>query len=263
VTQRGLTLLAVDDEPVPLEDLARLLRSAPIVREVRCATSGQQALGMIAAEHYDGIFLDLRMPDLDGMQLGRLLRHRAAPPQLVFVSAHENGAVDAFELHALDYLLKPVGRRRLEETLLRLAAAVWPGGGAEAAEPVGPGAAGDRLSQPGAGAEDDTVAVSNPRGGGIRLLARSSILYVQSHGDYVRVVNEDGRYLLRATLSEIERRWEPFGFVRVHRQYVANLRLAQEVRPQIGGTAVLTFPGVEPIPVARRQASALARRLQL
>src|SRR5947209_7747283 len=115
----------------------------PMVREVRCATSGQEALEMIAAQHYDGVFLDLRMPDLDGMQLGRLLRHSPAPPQLVFVSAHDSGAVDAFELQALDYLLKPVGRRRLEETLLRLAAAVWAKAGAGAAEPADPALPGD------------------------------------------------------------------------------------------------------------------------
>jgi DNA-binding LytR/AlgR family response regulator len=259
MTQRGLTLLAVDDERSQLQDLARLLTASPIVREVRSASGGQQALEMVGAQHYDAIFLDLRMPDLDGMQLGRLLRRVHAPPELVFVSAHETGAVDAFELHALDYLLKPVSRRRLEETLLRLAAAVW-GGAGERGDPAPPA---EGPSPSGFGGDDEMIAVANPRGGGIRLLPRSSILYVQSHGDYMRVVCDDGRYLLRATLGEIERRWQPFGFVRVHRQYVANLRLAQEVRPQLGGTAVLVFPGVEPIPVARRQASALARRLAL
>ncbi|HSO98534.1 MAG TPA: response regulator, partial [Solirubrobacteraceae bacterium] len=111
MNQRGLTLLAADDERSQLQDLARLLRAAPIVREVRCATGGQEALEMVATQHYDGIFLDLRMPDLDGMQLARLLRGFPAQPQLVFVSAYESGAVDAFELHALDYLLKPVSRR--------------------------------------------------------------------------------------------------------------------------------------------------------
>ena len=259
MNQRGLTLLAADDERSQLQDLARLLRAAPIVREVRCATGGQEALEMVATQHYDGIFLDLRMPDLDGMQLARLLRGFPAQPQLVFVSAYESGAVDAFELHALDYLLKPVSRRRLEETLSRLAAAVWAG----AAERGDPALVGDGVPPARVSGDGDMVAVANLRGGGIRLLSRGSILYVQSHGDYVRVVSPEGRYLLRATLTEIERRWLPFGFVRVHRQYVANLRLAQEVRPGIGGTAMLTYDGVEPIPVARRRASALAQHLHL
>src|SRR5207249_2623028 len=73
---------------------------------------------------YDVIFLDVRMPGLDGVELGRVLRRFAAPPQLVFVSAYDSAAVDAFELQALDYLRKPVGRHRLEETLERAVTAV-------------------------------------------------------------------------------------------------------------------------------------------
>jgi DNA-binding LytR/AlgR family response regulator len=84
---------------------------------------------------------------------------------------------------------------------------------------------------------------------------------VQSYGDFVRVVADDGRYLLRATLAEVERRWEPFGFVRVHRQYVANLLRAVELRPLLGGTAELSFAGGQTIPVARRHVAGLGRRL--
>src|ERR1019366_1463852 len=80
-------------------------------------------------------------------------------------------------------------------------------------------------------------------------------------GPSTRSAAEDGRYLLRATLAEIERRWEPFGFVRVHRQYVANLLRAVELRPLLGGTAELGFPGGQTIPVARRHAAELGRRL--
>ena len=107
-----LTILAVDDEHTQLEDLARLLRSSPGVEEVECAFDGHDALVKASTQAYDAIFLDVRMPDLDGLELGRVLRRFAAPPQLVFVSAYDNAAVDAFELHALDYLRKPVGRRR-------------------------------------------------------------------------------------------------------------------------------------------------------
>ena len=101
------------------------------------------------------------------------------------------------------------------------------------------------------------IAVSAARGGSTRLINRGSILYVQSHGDFVRIVTEDGRYLLRTTLNEIERRWEPFGFVRVHRQYVANLARAIELRPLLGGTAELGFGDGQAIPVARRHVADL------
>jgi len=119
-----LTILAVDDEPTQLADLARLLRGAPAVREVECAGDGHDALVMASSQVYDAIFLDVRMPDLDGLELARVLRRFAVVPQLVFVSAYDNAAVDAFELHALDYLRKPVARARVEEAVERVAAAV-------------------------------------------------------------------------------------------------------------------------------------------
>src|SRR6201990_3590743 len=250
-----LTILAVDDERTQLEDLARLLRSFPSVEDVECASDGHAALVMASTERYDAIFLDVRMPDIDGLELGRVLRRFAAPPQLVFVSAYDNAAVDAFELRALDYLRKPVSRRRVEEALERVVAA----GRARSAD--GTGAA--RQPQRHASGDGEMIAVAAATGGATRLISRSSVLYVQSHGDFVRVVSEQGRYLLRATLGEIERRWEPFGFVRVHRQYVANLRNAVELAPMIGGTAELTFADGQTIPVARRHTAELGRRLSV
>ncbi|HEX8977083.1 MAG TPA: LytTR family DNA-binding domain-containing protein [Solirubrobacteraceae bacterium] len=246
-----LTLLAVDDEQTQLEDLARLLRASPAVREVECASDGREALTRVTNQPFDAIFLDVRMPDLDGLELARILRRFAAPPQLVFVSAYDEAAVEAFELHALDYLRKPVGRRRVEEAIERVLAAIDARQGSEPPPAVA------------AGPEEEMIAVANVHGGSTRLVARSSIQYVQSYGDFVRIVTADSRYLLRATLSEIERRWEPFDFVRVHRQYVANLRRATELRPLIGGTAELTFTEGRTIPVARRHAAELGRRLSV
>ncbi len=245
----GLRILAVDDEQSAREDLARLLRSSDSVAEVRCADGGRDALAELTSANPDAIFLDVRMPGLGGLDLARVLRRFETPPHVVFVSAYEEAAVDAFELRALDYLLKPVSRRRLEETLLRVATAVAADGGEAVSTSDGVG--------------DDMIAVANSRGGAVRLLSRSSILYVQSYGDFVRVVSPEGRFLLRITLGELERRWRSYGFVRVHRQYVANLRRAVEVRPQLGGTAELAFPDGQTVPVARRQVSELTHRLHL
>jgi DNA-binding LytR/AlgR family response regulator len=253
MTGERLTILAVDDEQRPLEDLARLLRSSPAVREVECAFDGHDALVKASAQRYDAIFLDVRMPDLDGLELGRVLKRFASPPELVFVSAYDNAAVDAFELRAIDYLPKPVSRHRVEEALERITAAIdaAPGGVANSHSRWS--------SQP--ATESEMLAVANVRSGSTRLLARSSILYVQSHGDFVRIVTGDGRYLLRATLNDIERRWEPFGFVRVHRQYIANLHRAVELRPLLGGTAELAYADGQTIPIARRHVAELGRRL--
>jgi DNA-binding LytR/AlgR family response regulator len=259
VTSDQLTILAVDDERTQLEDLARLLRNSPSVREVECAYDGHDALVKASTQTFDAIFLDVRMPQLDGLELGRVLRRFAAPPQLVFVSAYDSAAVDAFELHALDYLLKPVGRKRVEEAIERVAAAIESTPVADERNPAWAPAAGM-----GSGPDDhEMLAVANLHGGSTRLLARSSILYVQSYGDFVRIVTADGRFLLRSTLAEIERRWEPVGFVRVHRQYVANLRNAVELRPMLGGTAELAFGDGQTVPVARRHTTELGRRLSV
>jgi DNA-binding LytR/AlgR family response regulator len=253
MSSNRLTILAVDDEHTQLEDLARLLRSVPSVKEVECAFDGHGALVKASSQHYDAIFLDVRMPDLDGLELGRVLRRFAAPPELVFVSAYDSPAVEAFELRALDYLRKPVSRRRVEEAIDRVACAV---------ESVAAGGEnGHSRHHSPAPAESEIIAVANVRNGSTRLISRSAILYVQSYGDFVRIVAGDGRYLLRTTLGEIERRWETFGFARVHRQYVANLLKAVELRPLLGGTAELSFADGQTIPVARRHAAELGRRL--
>lgn len=257
MSREGLRILAVDDEQTQLEDLARLLRSFPVVGDVECAYDGHDALLKASSQPYEAIFLDVRMPDLDGLELGRVLRRFAAPPHLVFVSAYDNAAVEAFELRALDYLLKPVSRRRLEEAVERVSIAVE----MSVAEHASGAAVQSGVSAGASASESEMIAVANLRNGATRLIARSSILYVQSHGDFVRIVTADGRYLLRATLGDIERRWEPFGFVRIHRQYVANLHRAVELRPLFGGTAELLFPEGQTIPIARRHAAELSRRL--
>jgi DNA-binding LytR/AlgR family response regulator len=254
VNSRGLTILAVDDEQTQLEDLARLLRGFPSVEEVECADGGQDALVKASGQSFDAIFLDVRMPDLDGLKLARVVKRFSNPPQIVFVSAYDTAAVDAFELRAVDYLRKPVSRRRVAEALERVAAA------REHGDEDGGGAEGFGGRAP---SEHDMVAVLSSRNGSIRLVARSDIFYAQAHGDFVRIVTGDGRYLLRATLAELERRWEPFGFVRVHRGFVANLKQAIELRPQLGGTAELVLPDEETIPVARRHVAELRQRLSV
>ena len=255
---RGLTVLAVDDERPQLQDLVRLLGDSPLVGRVESASDGREALRKVSSHAFDAIFLDVRMPDLDGVELARVLRRFATPPQLVFVTAYDNAAVDAFELHALDYLLKPVGRVRLQEALERVDSAVGaqgPNGGRDR-EPSAP--------SPPSAAESEIVAVASARSpGSTRLISRSSILYAQSYGDFVRIVVDDGRYLLRNTLTDLARRWEPYGFVRVHRQYLANLNRAVELIPQFGGTALLSFGDGRTIPVARRHVTELERRISV
>jgi len=240
----GLALLAVDDERPALEDLMRLLRGSPLVDRVEGAASAAEALVALGDDGaaFDGLFLDVRMPGLDGLELARVLRRFERPPAIVFVSAFDDAAVDAFELAALDYLVKPVSRSRLDEAIDRVFRA--------AGAPAG-----------GEGVDADMLPVDMLRGGGTRLLARNSILYMQAHGDYVRVASDEGRYLLRARMADLEARWSGHGFARVHRGYLVNLRRAVEVRPQLNGTAVLVMTDGAEVPIARRQVGELRRRL--
>ena len=242
-----MRVLAVDDERPALEDLARLLRASSRVDDVELAQSSRDALVRVGEARFDALFLDVRMPGMDGIELARVLARFAMPPALVFVSAHETAAVQAFELHAADYLMKPVSRRRVEEALERVAAERGGVTGASASV---------------AAEEADDVVPVDARRGGTRLLARSTILYGQAHGDYVRIVSDSGRFLMRNTLSDLERRWEPFGFVRVHRGYLANLRRAVELQPLINGTATLRFADGHGVPISRRQVAELRRRLR-
>ena len=236
----GLVLLCADDERPALEDLARLLSASERVAEVEAVDGSAEALSALARRPFDALFLDVRMPGMDGVELARVIGRFAVPPAVVFVSAYETAAVDAFEIGAVDYLVKPVSRRRLDEALARVAAL--------------------RAPAP-AAVEDEQVPVPLPRGG-TRLIPRSSILYVQAYGDYVRIVSDEGRFLLREALADVEGRWTPHGFARVHRGYLANLRRATEVRPQENSTAMLVLEDGSEVPIARRQVGELRRRLR-
>ena len=135
----GLAILAVDDEPRALTDIKRLLETSASVERVATATSAKEALVYLSGGRYDALFLDVAMPEIEGMALARLLRRFADPPAVVFLTGHPDAAVEAFEVQALDFLVKPVTRERLESALGRVEQHVR---GAEAAKaaPSGDGA---------------------------------------------------------------------------------------------------------------------------
>jgi DNA-binding LytR/AlgR family response regulator len=238
MSERALDVLVVDDEAPALADLSRLLRALPGIGDVSTAANAEEALRALAERPVEAVFLDVRMPGIDGLELARVLRRFEAPPSVVFVSAYETGAVGAFELKALDYLMKPVSSKRLAEAVERVRDAR--GMAKQAAA--------------------DVVPLPTLRRG-TRLVPRESILFLQADGDYVRVFCDEERFLMRGRVSDLARRWREHGFVQVHRGYVANLRRAVEVRPLLNGTAVLAFGDGREIPVARRKVAELRREL--
>lgn len=247
----SLRVLAVDDEAPALADLGRILEQASSVAEVALVNSGGSALRLLGEREFDLVFLDVRMPGLDGLELASVLSRFAEPPAVVFVSAYEDGAVGAFEhnLHPLDYLMKPVSRTRIEQALERVLRGETGSGVGRSALP---------RNEP----SDEIVAVEHQRGGATRLVARSTILFVKAEGDYVRIHAEDGRFLVRTPLSKIEQRFAEHGFVRVHRSYLVNMRRAVEIRPELGGAATVLMADGSQVPVARRQVADLRRRLR-
>ena len=238
----GLSVLAVDDEPPALDELAYLLRADPRVAEVRTAADAMTALQELESAPVDAVFLDIRMPGLSGLDLARVLARFAAPPAVVFVTAHEDAAVDAFALRAVDYILKPVRSDRLAEALSRLQSGVH--GGAPEAEP------------------EDTVAVE--LGGVTRFVAVADVRFVEAHGDYARLHTGAGSHLVRVAMSSLEQRWAPAGFVRVHRSYLVSTAHITELRVEPGGGHVVRLGSGElsaTIPVSRRHTRELKDRL--
>ncbi len=187
-------MLAVDDEAPALDELAYLLDRDPRIDTVLTAADGPRPCGCIESTAVDALFVDIRMPGLDGLDLARVLRRFASPPAVVFVSAYDEHAVEAFDLRAVDYVMKPVREERLGEAVGR----VLESRGRAATAAPGPGPAPEPP-------DDETIAVE--LGGVTRFVKRSEVRYVEAHGDYARLVTDDGRHLVRVSLALLEEQW--------------------------------------------------------
>jgi DNA-binding LytR/AlgR family response regulator len=247
-TGTGLRVLVVDDEAPARDDLAWLLEREGTVGSVAIAGDATEALRSLQSQDLDVVFLDVRMPGLTGLDLARLLGRFADPPKVVFVTAHEEHAVEAFELRAYDYLLKPVRAERLREALDR----VRPTPG-EAGRPSGTGAAGP--TRPGAPGDGDLAVLTVESAGRTRFVARRDVRYAEASGDYTRLHSAEGTYLVRIPLSTLEACWVAAGFFRIHRSYLVSLQAVSELRSATGSVMVVV-DGQE-LPVSRRQARGL------
>ena len=209
-----LTVLVIDDERPALDELTYLLGQDPRVRAVLGSDSATEALRTLQETDVDAVFLDIQMPGLSGLDLAQVLSRFKRPPPVVFVTAHEEHAVDAFELRAVDYVLKPVRADRLAEAVRRVVEGT--------AHPQASGA----------------VQVPVERGGVTRFVDRSAIAYVEAQGDYARLHTAEGSHLLRTPLSVLEEEWGPAGFVRIHRSLLVALAHIDEVRMESGRCTV-------------------------
>ncbi|KGI69429.1 LytTR family DNA-binding domain-containing protein [Mycolicibacterium rufum] len=244
---RPLTVLAVDDEVPALDELAYLLGKHPCIGEVFRAGDATSALRELNQRRIDAVFLDINMPGLSGIELAGVLAHYAQRPAIVFVTAHDDKAVAAFDVGAVDYLLKPIREDRLDEAVRRVTSA------RPADEPVA-----DRD-------DADSDVIPAELGGITHLVPRDSIGWVEAEGDYARLHSASGAHLVRIPLSTLENRWRDHGFQRVHRSYLVALRFVTGLRTIDGAVLVRlrangASPGIE-LPVSRRQARELRDRV--
>ena len=235
-----LKVLVVDDEAPTLAELTFLLGRDPHIGEVLTARSGTEALRVLEDTTVDVVFCDVSMPGLDGLDLARVLARFAQRPQVVFVTAYDEHAVDAFDLEATDYVMKPIRELRLSEAVRRVV---------DRHDDV-------ELEAPRA-TDDETIPVE--LGGVTTFVQRSRIRYATAHGDYARLHTDEGSHLVRISLNSLEERWGPVGFARIHRSTLVSLAHVNAVSMDGGRCSVRI--GTTDLQVSRRHTRALRDRL--
>ncbi|MFJ6533783.1 LytR/AlgR family response regulator transcription factor [Microbacterium sp. NPDC091662] len=232
-----IDVLVADDERPALDELVHLLRTDARVGEILTASSGAQALRLMSERMVRIAFLDIHMPGLTGMELARALLTLAEPPAVVFVTADEARAVEAFELRAADYLLKPVRLERLRQSIDRVV---------ELGDSAAPG-------------DDEVLPVTV--GSVVRFVRRSDVRWVRAQGDYSRLHTgggsrqsgagpEETGHLVRIPISELEARWADAGFLRIHRSSLVRISAVTEAR--LSGSEPTVSIGTISLPVSRR-----------
>ena len=194
-----LRTLIVDDEPLAIERMEVICRALPGITVAGTACDGAAALRQVGALAPDLVLLDMTMPELDGLAVARALIAAGNAPAVIFVTAHDNFAVEAFDLEAVDYVLKPVTPERLERAVAR----------ALARRGAGNGVHGDWLSE-----------FWVPYRSELLRIAAADVDRIDAERDYVRLHVGDRSYLLLQTVSGLEARLDPDRFIRIHRSTI-------------------------------------------
>ena len=269
--------VVVDDEPTAREVVLTLLAEHPTVHVVGEATNGKEAVSLVRQLRPDLLFLDIQMPDQDGFRVLEALGDDV-PRGIVFVTAHDEHAIRAFDVHALDYVLKPFGRPRFKAavtraleglramdalTLQRTLASM----AADRHADLRP--AGELTTADGPADGDERIRATPPRRIGVRNGAKITVVdvdaidWVEASGDYARIHAGKHTYLVSQRMHALERLLEAREFVRVHRSLIVNVKRVRELHrdPDGGGALVLT-DGVR-LRVARGRWEAMERALEM
>lgn len=229
-----INVLVVDDELPAVDELAFLLGRDDRVGKVYRATCGADALRALATAQIDAVFLDIHMPEVSGLDIARAIAGSSRPPAVVFVTADEDHALAAFELAAVDYLLKPVRLERLARSVGRIS----------------------ELRDGGDAPEMITVDL----GGSTKMIRRDDVTYVQAQGDYARLHTAEASYLIRVPLADLEQQWADAGFLRTHRSYLVALKHVTSMKLVADGPSV-TVAGAG-LPISRRHLPIVREKLE-
>lgn len=247
----SLSVAVVDDEPLGRERIRALLADEPDVNLIGEYSAGEEAVAGSADSPPDVIFLDVEMPGLDGFGVVQLLQQVVAPdqfPVIVFVTAYDRYALRAFEVSAVDYLLKPFDRARFSDALARARARVRE---RRVAGSVGDAATAELLRQIGQLRAQQDAAHSERMRAEARFVVRSAsklffvraadVDWISGEGNYARLHTGAKTHLVRETLKSVEARLSPRQFVRVHRSAIINVDRVAELQPHAHGEYRVTM----------------------
>ncbi len=243
-----LRVLIVDDEYPSRQQLRHALGKHPELEIIGEAASAREALKLVEAVEYDALFLDINMPGASGLELARAIREKGPNIKLVFVTAFEEYAVEAFGLRATDYLLKPINEERLTETVGRLVARA--AGTTRAAF---------------AGTHPALAWVAAEKGGTKVPVPVEEIVFITAEGYSVYVHTAQERLPTRFTLQELTDKLPLHTFFRCHRSYLVNIRQIREIIPYFNGTYLLRMKDKHhtEVPVSRARARELRHLFSL
>jgi two-component system, LytTR family, response regulator len=247
--------LVVEDQPIARDRLVELLRSEPDIEVVGSADTGLDAVDAIRRLSPDLVFLDLQIPDLDGFGVISEVGH--AMPLTIFVTAYDEYALRAFDVHAFDYLLKPFGRERFLQALTRARARLAEGREEQLARRL------VSLVQDVGGPRPLPDRLMVKAGGRVVFLALEELDAVESEGNYVRLHAGARVHLVRETMASIELRLGHDRFCRIHRGWIVNLDRVRELHVRANGEHELVTHEGRSYRVGRAYRDAVQERLQL
>ncbi len=239
------SVVVADDEALARRRVVRLLRDRDDVEVVAQCTGGADAVGAIREHGPDLVVLDIQMPDMDGFEVISELGIEKMP-QVVFATAYNQHAIRAFEINAVDYLIKPYTTERFNEAVDRALARV--AGSTPRSEEArleammqrlfGDDSKAERSQSPDEPGSDRILVKDRDR---MRLVKAQDLDWVEAEGNYVRLHSGPTSYLIRGNLGKLEEKLAQFGFARVHRRFLVNIDRVSEVQPWFGGDAVLVL----------------------